>query len=548
MRTRGAAALAVLILLAAAGAEAKPKSKPKSSAAPKAPPITAPTAVTVRAADGDRIDLDFDGPLRGWAVPRKPGQGRTLYVLIGTKAPEPGTAPCEEKSNGDTGPSDSKLYRWNPASPESIELVGSGLPRGTLEFADVDGDGADDLLLVRAGRVDRITGEPTASARPLLADPALGASCCSPSFAWDPRALADGGWRVSVVGGYRTYRATPEGRASIVSDLPLPERVQAGGERIRIDSPPPMAVGRVPATGRMLYAAAPEALGTRRIRTVLLDPDGPPETRSQDNFALLPASERVVDSECGLRDGVPVLVVTTTSGEKLNLLGEKALRIYPLGGDRSRAGDAPLFAATTGINLWQTAFPTFLDLDRDGHDDLVLAYWKGLKNAIAALEVYPGAAGGGFGKSKTTTFDVEEGHRGVLGFGDDADGDGSPDLVVLAGHDLLVFPGAPPAKALDAPVSTKPSRRIALPGDLEASSSLNLSVGPGGFTVSRTDGGAGAPHFVDMEGDSRKEVLFIGNRAAGTGRAIIVSVRGVAASPTISSVTSGIRSGAAHER
>src|SRR6185503_14174928 len=152
------------------------------------------------------------------------------------------------------------------------------------------------------------------------------------------------------------------------------------------------------------------------------------------------------------RDGAPVLVVTTTSGDKLSLLGEKSLRVYTLGGERTRAGEAPSYAATTGINLWQQAFPVILDLDRDGRDELVLAYWKGLKNAIAALEIYPGGAGGTFGKARTMTFDVEEGQKDVLNFGDDADGDGRPDLVLIAGHELLVFPGTLPEKALEAPV------------------------------------------------------------------------------------------------
>jgi hypothetical protein len=134
------------------------------------------------------------------------------------------------------------------------------------------------------------------------------------------------------------------------------------------------------------------------------------------------------------------------------------------------------------------------------------------------------------------TFDVEEGQKDVLAFGDDADGDERPDLVLLAGHELLVFPGSLPGKALDAPVTTKPSRRIALPDDLPGASSRSLSFGTEGFSVSRTDGGAGAPHFVDMEGDGRPEVLFVGNRTASAGRAVIVFVRGPAASPTDSRV------------
>src|SRR4029453_8834912 len=102
-------------------------------------------------------------------------------------------------------------------------------------------------------------------------------------------------------------------------------------------------------------------------------------------------------------DGPPALVIATTSAEKLSLFGEKGLRVYPLSTDRTRAGGAPSLAATTGINLWQQAIISAEDLDGDGHDDLALAYWKGLKDSIAALEIYPGGPKG-VSKARTLTF------------------------------------------------------------------------------------------------------------------------------------------------
>jgi hypothetical protein len=278
----------------------------------------------------------------------------------------------------------------------------------------------------------------------------------------------------------------------------------------------------------MVFATEPEPLGKRRLRTLLLDPDGPPESQSVESWALFPTPERVVDSAFAILNGAPVLVVTTTSADKLSLLGEKALRVYPLGGDRTRAGDQPLFAAATGINLWQVASPVVVDLDRDGRDDLVLAYWKGLKNTIAALEVYRGGAGSGFAKPETTSFDVEDGERGFLSFGSDVDGDGLPDLVLLAKRELLVFPGTAPGRALAKPVASSPSRRIALP-DLPTPHRMAVTAGLEGFQIERLPGGLGTPHLLDVDGDGRPEVLFAGNGGDGAGRVTIVFVRGSSA-------------------
>jgi hypothetical protein len=204
-------------------------------------------------------------------------------------------------------------------------------------------------------------------------------------------------------------------------------------------------------------------------------------------------------------------------------LGEKALRLYPLGGDRTRAGDVPLFAATTGINLWQVASPAVVDLDRDGRDDLVLAYWKGLKNAIASLEIYAGTTSS-FGKPRSISFDVTGGEKGFIEFGPDIDGDGRPDLVLLANRELLVFPGSAPDRALEKPVATEPSRRVALP-DLPTAQRMALSAGPGGIEVQRVAGGLGTPHLLDLDGDGRPEVVFAGDGPTG-GRIVVVFLRG----------------------
>jgi hypothetical protein len=264
----------------------------------------------------------------------------------------------------------------------------------------------------------------------------------------------------------------------------------------------------------------------RRLRTLLIDPDGPAGTQVVESWSLFPNPERVVDSAMTVLDGAPVLVVTTMSADKLSLFAEKALRVYPLGGNRTRAGDAPIFAATTGANIWQETNPVVADLDRDGHDDLVLTYWKGLKNAIAAVEVYRGGDAPRFAKPRSMSFDVEGGERTAMEFGADLDGDGRPDLVLIANKELLVFPGAPSATAVEKPVETRPSRRIALPPDLPGGSGVVVAMGTEGFRFVKPAGGLGDPRLIDLDGDGRPEILFAGNGASGSGRVSILIVRG----------------------
>jgi hypothetical protein len=330
--------------------------------------------------------------------------------------------------------------------------------------------------------------------------------------------------RVALLGAFRTYRRGREGATTVASELAIPEFVKPGAERVRVESPAVHPIGRSSA-GRILFATEPEPLGTRRLRTLLLDPDGPSGTRIVESWSLFPEPERVVDSALAMLHGSPVLIVTTTSAEKLSLLAEKALRVYPLGGDRTRAGDEPIFAATTGINLWQQAHPAVVDLDRDGRDDLALAYWKGLKNSIAAIEVYRGGVDHGFAKPRSMSFDVENGEKGFLEFGADADGDGRPDLILLANRELLVFPGTAPERAAERPVETRPSRRIPLMPDLPNAQGLSFSMGTDGFELHRSAGGLGTPHLIDLDGDGRPEAVFAGDRE-NAGRVSVVFVRG----------------------
>ena len=170
--------------------------------------------------------------------------------------------------------------------------------------------------------------EGTAARRELVADAELGASfsCCGPRVTWDDASDEDAALRVGVLGGYRTYRAEPDGAVKLVSEQAIPERVSPGADHMAVGSPWVHALGRA-ASGRMLFATEPEPLGKRRLRTVLLDPDGPAGSQAVECWVLFPESERVVDSGFLILDGAPVLVVTTTSADKLSLNFSKRIGI-----------------------------------------------------------------------------------------------------------------------------------------------------------------------------------------------------------------------------
>jgi hypothetical protein len=523
-RVAAAAIVAALCAAAPAMAKAKPKKRPPAAV----PTATAHVTVT-RVADGWRAELALDGTLLGWALPRDREGHRALFVLAGPQsdgASAGSAAACTVRDKAEDPAPNARLYRWRADAPETLEPIGSGLPAGTLDAADVDGDGAEELLLEHDGGIDLVTmsSDGQAAVKGLIDDRTLGTVCCGPRLAWDIAAAQDTALRVALLGEFRSYGPGRDGGVVITSELETPERVRAGSERIVVASPAVRPIGKTQA-GRMVFATDPEGLGKRRLRTLLLDPDGPAETHVVESWALFPRPEGVVDSAFAMLQGAPVLIVTTTSADKLSVLGEKALRIFPLGGDRTRAGDAPLFSATTGINLWQQTYPAIVDLDKDGRDDLVLAYWKGLQNSIAALEVYKGGAASGFAKARTTSFDIDTGEKAFMEFGPDLDGDGRPDLVLFAKRELLVFPGSEPDRAIQKPVASRPSRRIPLAPDLPRPRGSSMEMGLEGFQIVRSSGGLGAPHFVDLDGDGHPEAVFAGDSPSG-GRVSVVFVRG----------------------
>lgn len=500
------------------------------AAAPSEPP--APGAAVVESPDGWRADLALDGSLLGWAAPKDAAGRRAVFVLVGPpSSPSSAVAPCGvEEAGSERAARDARLFRWRPEDPRVLTPMASGWPRGGLDAADLDGDGAEELLLRGDGAIDRAVegppGRAMMSLAPFVRDADLGFALGDPRSVRSTAEAFDSKARAAVPGAFRTYLQSVTGGGRLASSVDLPARVIPGRTRVSLQTSGVAAIGRG-RSGRMLFATVPEAVGNQRLRTFLLDPDGPPETARVECWMQLPTPERLLDSGFFLVDGAPVLVVTTMSAEKLSVFGEKRLRVFDLGTDRTRVGAPPAFAAVTGLNIWQEARPAVTDLDRDGRDDLVIAYWKGLKSTIAALEVYRGVPEGGFSKPRTMEFDVKDADVGFLSFGADADGDGLPDLLVIAEGQVAVYPGPQNWKPGAKPVSDRPSRRVPLPPGTPEADSVSVAFGSEGVVVSRPAPGFGTPRLVDLDGDRRTELVLAGD-VAGTGRLAVIVFRGPA--------------------
>jgi hypothetical protein len=530
---RRAVVVAMLALAAAGSVAAKPR-KPAPKPPPAAAAPVAPHAEVATLADGTRADLVFDGALLGWAAPREAGGVRSLYLLIAAPAPPAAApacsvAPVDPKGEA-SGPA--RLFRWRAAHPAEVELIRSDLPSdGSLDAADLDGDGLDELLLIRPGAIEALSvgGADGPATRTLIEDAEIARPFGDPVLVTP--AAGDLPIRAAVVGAFRSWRRTQSGTLVLASDVDLPVVVDPGRTRDRVASPEVVVIGRG-REGRMLFATAPEAVGLDRVRTFLLDPDAPLESRSSECWGQFPERERLLDSGVALLDGNPVLIATSTAADKLSVFSGKNLRVFPLGPDRTRVGGAPSFAGETDINLWQRATPFVLDLDRDGRDDLVLGYWKGLTHDLVALEVHRRNPDGTFAKARTEEFQVDDAETEFLDFGRDLDGDGRPDLAILSGGALRVYAGADPERAVAKPVAEKPSRSIPLaPGTPGAHGPwMEFRLSSSSLVTGKSAPGLGDPRFVDLDGDGRDEILFVGSTISGSA-ASIVRIRGAEVAP-----------------
>jgi hypothetical protein len=328
-----------------------------------------------------------------------------------------------------------------------------------------------------------------------------------PFLVWDrkaPAAVAAPGF-----GELTMYRFDQEaGRFGPVSTLPMPMDAKVRQDRITLAAQTvhPVEV----AAGRVVYVTPPRPFGKTRLRTTLFDPEAPDrDAMVIESWAGLPEPEDLLQWDHLVLDGRPVLVVQTKTAEKLALFGEKRVRMYGLDPDRSRSGFRPLLAAESGMNLWQGGTPWILDVNRDGRSDLVIGYWKGLKDSRVVLEAFLQNDDGSFAeKPRTTAFDVEDGQRSFVGYGRDLNGDDLYDLLVMADGRIWLYPGKPSRNGKKL-VDDEPEQILDIgERELEQEGSVTITIGTGGASTVQSVA-LSIPSFMDMDGDGVEDILMV---------------------------------------
>ena len=390
-----------------------------------------------------------------------------------------------------------------------------------LDAVDLDGDGRDELITGRPREllVLRDDGSRSwgTSPEPLVSDPDLDLRETEALVFHAPtRRLC-----TAVFGALRCYGrpSEPSARWGMVFESPLPVRVQRRRHALQLLGTAVEALPRVGTTS--LFAAGPETVGQGRLRTLLVDPDAPEESRRVECWSRLPGAERLLEQRFVQLDGRPHLVLTTISAESLSLFGEKRLRLFALEHDRTRVGRMPVLAVESHMNLWQSGLPSVTDANGDGRDDLVLAYWKGLKDSRVVLDAYLRRPDGSFATAPVTTaFDVEDADRSMLAYAD-VDGDALPELLVRSARSLLVHPGIRGSKDL---VARTPRWTVPLGVTIDAPDEISIGVGEDGPVLGSTFLVDGAPRLVDLDPDGPLAVVLPAKRGSSVGPVVVVEL------------------------
>lgn len=546
--------------------------KKKKAAAPAAqmpashaPAHTTPPASVVvdRPGGARRLAATVQGHILDETFPRRSGGGRGIVLLIEPPAPEkagtdakPATEGTSMSINlGTDGASmnvqeagargstfkDTEKTRWlawvDPAGEGSAEILRRDIPGDVraIDTIDRDGDGNEDIAFWRPGGIwiarSDAEGRPDGPLERLVADAELDPGLNEARALCTPDCVDDRRLWTEIVGSLRAYGPAEDGAWKRIVDIPMPVSVEKTKWELRLASPIVRPLPPGPG-GRRLFAIGPEHFGVDRLRTLLVDPSLPPDTPPIECWSRLPGPETLIESNYVWVGDKPALVVTTRSSVKLGIFAEKWLRLFTLAEDRTHRGQAPLLALETKINLWQSTIPRMLDVDRDGRDDLVLPYWKGLSKGHVEIDVYLQAEDGTFSRSaRTTAFEVPQGNRSFIGFSRDLDGDGRADLVIFQGGKLEIHTGSPRSKKGDDLV--EPAARFTLPLEAEGAIHVNMPEGSDGDVGDEDemgDAGAasaftrdGTPRFIDLDGDGRSEIVVWGG-AGGDGRLVVFTI------------------------
>lgn len=340
--------------------------------------------------------------------------------------------PCPENEWGNV-----RLLLGRTTEGDESAVLRDPLPPDTTGIAalDLDGDGSDEWLLVRRGSIDVVSRRGVEHDRTLVEHDAF-----------DIRGVRS----VRVESGHLMLRGARGQQVFLPRDGTLVEAMRVATDLraftwsslLAIRWRPVTFVGESEGVRTFLARAAEERANRVRVERVDLRGDG--TVAETTAWLKLPEPEDTIESIPLLLDGAPHVLLTTKPAGKLGLMGEKRLRLYPVSHDRTRLGTRPVWETESRMNQWQAAHVELYDADGDGRKDLVIGYWKGIKDSRVVLDTYLREETGFRKSARTTGFDVRGGDRSFLSFEHDLDGDGRRDLLVASEGGLFVYRGKDP--------------------------------------------------------------------------------------------------------
>lgn len=370
------------------------------------------------------MEVMVPGPLVTFEAYQSPSGGRSLILLVETA----------EDSEGPRF-----IYELQMADPARLSDLPVVLPPGTDSLASVDlaGDGTAELLVGEHGRIFRLVGEGKLE----LALEGEGVDLKGRARSnLDSSTVAASELVLAAIGSAKRLTLDPEaGRLRETQIYRIPVRARMQGSWLRLSSPLVSALSSPDSPRDFTYLVGPEAIGDRRLRTLILEPGSGPEGAVRELWSQLPSPETVEESLYALLDDEIVLLVTTIQADKVGILEKEKLRVLRLSEDRSRSGAKPILEVESRTRNWYRPGLGVFDVNRDGFDDVVLVQPKGLGGGKLVVEAFMGSGSGAFeGKRRRTNLAVE---TETWSYGQDLDLDGLPDLILIEDETLLVFLG-----------------------------------------------------------------------------------------------------------
>jgi hypothetical protein len=457
--------------------------------------------VTLTATHGARhYAAAVPGALLDWAAPIGHDGRRELFLLA---------APEDDESDRRT------LYRLEWTEPRLTLLLTRLSPQfDRLLALDLDGDGQEELLLGRPGRIFEaapLDGSATPELTRLFSAPGVDLAAVLPV-----RGAASESGHLSLPGVGLIRHFSPRAGTSgwgLAGRRPLATQASRHQYGLRLTTPRSTLLRL---TEEDVYAVGPESVDRRRLRSALL-PAAKDGGAPRQVWSRLPGPERVQWSWFDVLDGRPVLIVSTNSADTLGIFERQQLRLFSLYGDRTRAGVGPWLTAATTSRRWQPLEPVVLDIDGDGDDDLVVVQVAGLGSGKIKLEAFLNSGRRSFAP-KTRTSVLEQPPTG-WNFGSDLTDDGLPDLVLLSQGNLSVYP----LLGLDSKRLLAKSPRWSFVGSDIPRVEHSVEIGSGGVAVSDArPSKSGQPVVLDLDGDGRGEILLAENPQWGFGRLRVI--------------------------